>query len=371
MSVGYYSDPFLSHFIHAPSRRPPLINRGYYTRVAAIHSALLSFIRLSLPSSADKQIVSFGAGSDTLYFRLKADGHRVTRYVEVDFPDAIDRKRRIVDRREQLTRLAGGEGRDAGDGVVLYDDYALVSADLRDVQQLEERLGRARVSWDVPTFFLSECVLVYLPAAEASAVIRWTASRFTGGCVFLAYEQLHPDTAFGRTMVSNLQARGCPLLSLPAYPDLASQRHRYLVECGYDAYAGWDMLDVHSAYLDQEDVRRAERVEGLDELEEWNLIQSHYHISMAAKRRRRARDEEVRTPTEPDPEDALLMTVGLLGAKKLDKTRAKPGTSTGEYGRAGPFASKQSLKRADLVSSTRYAPLVTASPALSPSDGSA
>ena len=366
MTVGYYSDPFIQHFIHAPSRCPPLINRGYYSRVAAIHRVALSFLSLSLPSSPPhRQIISLGAGSDTLYFRLKSAALHPTLFVDVDFPSAIDRRRAIIDRTPALRSLARTEGRDVGEGVVRYDDLALVGADLRDLPTLEERLQRAGVAWDVPTLLLSECVLVYLPPTSSTAVIAWAGSRFSGGAVFLAYEQLHPETAFGRQMVKNLEARGCGLLSLPAYPDVEAQRVRYVEEGGWDVYAGWDMLEVHGGYLDEEEVRRVERVEGLDELEEWNLIQSHYHISMAATRRKRERRGEA-----PDEEDERLIRVGLLGAKRPEKVKSKG--SVGEYGRAGPLGLKEGRKRVEgMTGSARYAPLVTASPAAAPSDGSA
>lgn len=47
--------------------QPPLINRGYYARVAAIRASLASF----LSSHHGSQIVSFGAGFDSTYFMLK------------------------------------------------------------------------------------------------------------------------------------------------------------------------------------------------------------------------------------------------------------------------------------------------------------
>lgn len=47
--------------------QPPLINRGYYARVAAIRASLTKF----LSAHHGSQIVSFGAGFDSTYFILK------------------------------------------------------------------------------------------------------------------------------------------------------------------------------------------------------------------------------------------------------------------------------------------------------------
>ena len=56
----------------------------------------------------------------------------------------------------------------------------------------------------VPTLVLSECVLIYLQTAAADAVVRWAASFFERS-LFLCYEQIRPDDAFGQTMLQNLQ----------------------------------------------------------------------------------------------------------------------------------------------------------------------
>ena len=58
----------------------------------------------------------------------------------------------------------------------------------------------------MPTLFISECVLVYMPGEDSGRVIEWAASIFTGGAVFMTYEQIRPDDAFGRTMMANLEA---------------------------------------------------------------------------------------------------------------------------------------------------------------------
>ena len=84
--------------------------------------------------------------------------------------------------------------------------------------------------------------------------------------------------------------------------------------------------------------------------------------------RRRGEEEE----EGPDEEDERLMRVGLLGAKRPEKVRTK-GTA-GEFGRAGPLGLKkegQQRRAEGGTGSIRYAPLVTASPAAAPSDGSA
>jgi hypothetical protein len=139
--------------------------------------------------------------------------------------------------------------------------YRLVGSDLRDIAALDAAVQRAGYIRGVPTLFIAECVLVYMEADEADAVIRWAASlcrpasegradgaRGVGGgagkagggtnvggkeggvgvcqSAIAVYEQIGPNDPFGRVMVDNIQRRGCPLRSLATYPDKASLRRR-------------------------------------------------------------------------------------------------------------------------------------------------
>jgi hypothetical protein len=146
---------------------------------------------------------------------------------------------------------------------------------------VERQLLAQGLDLSAPTLFLSECVLVYMAPEDSARVLQWAATRFTGGIVLLAYEMIKPHDAFGRTMLHNLRERGCSLLGLEAYPDLADQRARFLAQ-GFTHWGGWDMLCVYREFLDATDRARAERLELFDELEEWHLIQEHYCLTMAA-----------------------------------------------------------------------------------------
>lgn len=81
--MGYYSDPYIKFFVgNKQFRRDPLMNRGYFSRVAGLQHLLKGFLaagaRLECARSPHtfpapeqrKQIVSLGAGFDTTYWRL-------------------------------------------------------------------------------------------------------------------------------------------------------------------------------------------------------------------------------------------------------------------------------------------------------------
>ena len=126
-AVGYVADPFVAHFLPrrpmAPTtaaaassmradalglaiRRSPLINRGYYARMAAIRHLLRGFAQCC--RTPEFQVLSLGAGFDTLPFCVLGepregddDEQEVTRGGDVDLgvdgagPRERERERRF------------------------------------------------------------------------------------------------------------------------------------------------------------------------------------------------------------------------------------------------------------------------------------
>lgn len=303
VNLGYYADPDLPYFVskHAISRRPPLINRGYYARVAAVQTILNDFLSAkSDQSNNQRQIISIGAGSDTNFFRLVRSNQMTdcVRYVEVDFPSAIVQKAAIIHSKPELYSMVDPSFNQSNNQsipdphthpdslpsnpVFVYDRLSLVGADLRNLDQLDQAINQAGIDRTLPTLFLAECVLIYMPAVDTDRLINWSSNQFTGGSVFVSYEQIHPFDPFGQTMITNLIARGCPLLGYNDYPTIEAHQKRYH-SLGYSRYQGADMNDIYRLKVDRTEIKRIERLELFDEFEEWHLIQAHYHISLASK----------------------------------------------------------------------------------------
>jgi len=291
---GYWDDPFLQFFARPEPEgagSSPLINRGYWARVAAMEAVITAF---STRHPAF-QVLNLGAGWDTLYFRLR---HRGTlggppdavRWVDVDFPEVTRRRCAIIARTPELRRLipADADGPVAGDRPHDTPDaaaelrspaYSVLAADLRHPEALLRRLEAVPFRPDLPLLVLAECVLVYLEAPESDALLRALVTAFPAATV-AAYEATGPDDAFGQMMVRNLTARGCPLRGIHAYPSVASHRERYEA-LGLRA-AAWDMNAVYARLLVTER-QRVERLEWLDEVEEWRLVLAHYCLVVASR----------------------------------------------------------------------------------------
>ena len=240
-----------------------------------------------LASGTQAQIVTLGAGNDTLFFRLRTDypdlSNNLTIF-ETDFPSVIARKQQLVASHPCMKSLAVTDI-GAADGNISPDAktqrYHSFGSDLRDIDAVAAGLASCGFNPDLPTLFLSECVLIYLDTEYSNALIRWAANTVNQG-VFITYEQILPFDAFGAMMVRNIAARGCPLRSITNYPTLASLKARYEA-LGWTETCVRDMNDVYYNFLHKDEVKRIEKLEIFDELEEWHLIQGHYCITVAIK----------------------------------------------------------------------------------------
>lgn len=189
------------------------------------------------------------------------------------------RKAAVIARQEPLrSLLCEGAVADASSGCVSSARYALQPADLRQPAQVAAAVAAAGLDPAKPTLVLLECVLVYLEPESAAGLLGWAARAFPTSCV-LSYDPTRPDDAFGRQMMLNLRARGTPFRGIgsAATPAAAAAR---LVAAGWERASGADMAAVSARLLDPSALRNAERVEMLDEIEEWTLFQRHYALAL-------------------------------------------------------------------------------------------
>uniref|UniRef100_A0A673I7K9 tRNA wybutosine-synthesizing protein 4 n=1 Tax=Sinocyclocheilus rhinocerous TaxID=307959 RepID=A0A673I7K9_9TELE len=256
---GYFHDDFLKHFVCKVSRRAPLINRGYYVRWKAVDHCLKQFFHAT-QSCSRRQILSLGAGFDSLYFRLHAEGALggVTVF-EVDFPEVARRKAALINSNTCLKDMLPDRETVSNQS----GHYNLIGVDVRKEQEVEVTLSGAGLQWDAPTLVLSEVVLTYMETQWSDAVIGW-AAKLLPQSVFVMYEQIHPDDPFGRVMQNHFLKLNSTIHALKQYPDTVAQTQRFIQK-------GWEKcvcLDMNQFYFDLllEDERQ--RVEGLEPFDE-------------------------------------------------------------------------------------------------------
>jgi [phosphatase 2A protein]-leucine-carboxy methyltransferase len=148
------------------------------------------------------------------------------------------------------------------------------------------------ISVEIPTLVLSECCLIYLPPEDAESVFSYFTSAFLPATPVgvIVYEPIRPHDAFGRTMVSNLTARGIHLQTLTAHDSLAAQKER-MRKHGFGGTEGSDAKGVQAAdidfiwqaWIEATEKERVENLEWMDEVEEWRLLARHYCLAWGWK----------------------------------------------------------------------------------------
>uniref|UniRef100_A0A8C0FVZ2 tRNA wybutosine-synthesizing protein 4 n=1 Tax=Bubo bubo TaxID=30461 RepID=A0A8C0FVZ2_BUBBB len=222
------------------------------------------------------QILSLGAGFDSLYFRLKDVGllHHTVVY-EVDFPNVACQKAALIKRMKELSALVGDTGGER------LEDYKLLGVDLSELSELERALEEAGLDNEIPTLFRAEVVLTYMENSRSDALIRWAAERFPRAC-FLLYEQMRPGDPFGHVMQQHFSQLSSALRSLAQYPDCEAQQRRFL-EQGWTECSVMDMNEFFICCTPEDEQQRVQALEPFDEYEEWHLKCSHYFVLTASK----------------------------------------------------------------------------------------
>nr|CAG4651944.1 EOG090X08O3 [Triops cancriformis] len=279
VELGYWQDQFLPYFIRNLERKAPEINRGYYARVRGLKLLIDQFIKTC---QGNCQIVNLGAGFDTLYWKLCEEGQVILNFAELDFPAVTARKSHLIQRSKRLLHYINK----ADDEVKVNTNslhaanYHIAAVDLRNTEEVAQKLAECNIKPEIPALFISECVLVYMKPKESQALLEFIASRFTTAA-FCNYEQVNMKDRFGEVMLTNLKMRGCDLAGVDLCQDLKTQQQR-LTQHGWEHAQAWNMSQVYYA-LPRNDVARIERLEFLDELELLEQLLQHYCICFAYK----------------------------------------------------------------------------------------
>ena len=281
VALDYLNDSFAKDFFPPGKEVPkryPIINRGTYVRTKSIDQLLARFLQVK--AGQKKQIVSLGSGSDTRFFRFWMDSmfnDTGIEYHELDFEVNVNRKRTTI-RNSSLLSGYINEAEKTG------SSYRLHAIDLRDLTAKSPPTIPGLDS-KLPTLILSECCLCYLPPDIATSVVQYFTMHINGPLALVVYEPIRPFDAFGKTMVSNLASRGIHLQTLKRYSTLEAQRQRLRLagftagQSARDVYQLWESEE----WVNQEEKDRIEKLEWLDEIEEWKLLASHYCVAWGWK----------------------------------------------------------------------------------------
>lgn len=239
--------------------------------------------------ASPRQIVSLGAGTDTRPFRIFSRPSRQNLiYHEIDFEVVSAKKLRAVQSSPLLSGVirdatkeeegSSWTGRPASGG-----EYYCHGLDLRRfaAETADDPIVLPGLRPDVPTLVLSECCLCYLTGREASKALEYFTSKMANLATII-YEPTKPDDAFGKIMVSNLAARNIKMPTLSVYPSGKDQEQR-LSQAGFELVRHVTVERIWSTWVKPEERERVDDLEGLDEVEEWQLLADHYVVVWGSK----------------------------------------------------------------------------------------
>lgn len=316
---GYFKDDLASSFINfdlsnpgAPPlqlKKPPIINRGYFARVHSVNHTIQNFLAAAdagLPRK--KQVISLGSGFDTLSLQLLQNKDENLHLFEVDFENIIRRKVATCLNDQVIRQLLipiNGDNLDTSQserdhtsvdrqrpasnskGVVngpaalqySFRNIHFLCGDLRDAKRVISSLLDAGLDVTAPTLILTECVMVYLEKNDAEILCQEFSSLLSDAA-WVTYDMISPHDVFGRTMLRNLTAGRFHVPGFVDFPTLETQIERFL-NTGWSNARCINMLSVYDNYISIEERRRIARLEIFDEIEEWQMLMSHYSLTIA------------------------------------------------------------------------------------------
>lgn len=235
---------------------------------------------LSDEATGQKQIISLGAGTDTRPFRLFSQSSRPDLiYHEIDFDTICQKKFDTVQAAYELSQVCpnailskfGSWTCNPSTG----GEYYCHGIDLRQLSD-PSSLALPGLRTDIPTLLLSECCLCYLQTHEALRVINYFTMQIPNIAVAI-YEPVNPDDPFGRMMVTNLASRRIHMPTLDTYRTPQDQEKR-LREAGFETVRQMTIQEIWKSWVPKGEKERLDELEGLDEVEEWELLAGHYIV---------------------------------------------------------------------------------------------
>lgn len=283
---GYFKDPFAAIFQRDTTiMNSPLMNRGHWLRVKAVENSLRNFAQLY--DGETVQVVSLGAGVDTLYFRWAADHTlgaadtapiHISKYLEIDFEQLVSEKVHAIQRHHALKDLVDGTSDASLQGI-----YEIVSGDLCSHDSIMN-ICSAHLDPKIPTFIIAECVFVYIDARSTTALMSLLCNEFfkdSEKVMIFTYDAMGPNDRFGEMMIRNLGERGIFLRGIADLPTTDAHVARAL-SVGFKSAQAWSMKKLYFS-VPRETQTFLNKIEMIDDWDEWNLVHDHYCIMLAWK----------------------------------------------------------------------------------------
>jgi [phosphatase 2A protein]-leucine-carboxy methyltransferase len=118
-------------------------------------------------------------------------------------------------------------------------------------------------------------------------IVKWFLDKIPSLGIIL-YEPIGVNDSFGQMMVANLAARNITMPSLKVFKTLEDQKTR-LFELGFQGSldeSGQEAETIEhiwNQWVPATERQRVDGLEGLDEIEEWQMLARHYTVAWGWK----------------------------------------------------------------------------------------
>ena len=103
------------------------------------------------------------------------------KFVDIDFPDLIEKKCRVVQETPELRSLLTELKTNAGNHVQLQSDqYAQIGCDLRRISDIQQALSTVVDTAHCEFMFVAEVSITYMETEGADSVIQWASTLGLG-----------------------------------------------------------------------------------------------------------------------------------------------------------------------------------------------
>ncbi|KAK5988714.1 tRNA wybutosine-synthesizing protein 4 [Cladobotryum mycophilum] len=287
----YYANEthLFRYFVNKFQRRAPLVNRGYWLRLRAIDVIVRQFVTKQTPKK--KVVINLGCGSDVLpwqcHSRYGAAIDNVL-FIDVDYPDLMQKKRAVVLETPQLRDLLGTDfvTSDADNDCILLrsDKYCQLACDLRELDIFRSTLESFLDLSECEVLFVAEVSITYMDTQSANALIQWASS--IGQAEFCLLEHIlpqGPNHPFAQNMLAHFEKLSTPLRSVRQYSTLEAQVARFTSR-GWSSVDIWDLWQAWESdfFVSNSEKIALDDVEPFDEWEEFILFCRHYFIIHAS-----------------------------------------------------------------------------------------
>ncbi|CCE65177.1 hypothetical protein TPHA_0K00430 [Tetrapisispora phaffii CBS 4417] len=266
----------------------PVMNYGTYLRTVSIDSLLNSYLDERV-SNEYIQVVNLGCGSDLRFVHL-LNNFKNIKYIDVDFKDALELKGKVLRTNlkfKQALKLDTEimDKTENGSQLIHTENYVMMEGDLKDTSDIITKLSRY-TDTNAKTVFITECALCYLPDIAAQRLIDKIIDTFDSG-YWISYDpiggnQEKDKDRFGKIMQDNLKSsRDLELPTLLKYfsEDLYSSRFTQHTNSSKKITVNIKNLwEFYLQSINDNEKKRLQKLQFLDEIEELKIMQSHYII---------------------------------------------------------------------------------------------